>query len=371
MYLFLTVCTMLSFFVFQSKVKNNISNKRYFILALLPIALYCLTYGFRKGWGKDYEVYSNLFEGNSYIRIDSYEPLFRVVVVLLRQLSESSTLLLVVVAAMTIFSYVYILKEHKSVLGLGLSLFYLFSAYQASNLIRFFMALSIAYIGIDLALQRKWVVSIITLFSSFLIHAGISIFIIMVFPFLKFKIFLNLKYNIIFYLISALLSVGSLQTLFGDLIFKGLTALDFGGLQLAKYADQDVINSYILGTTWGKIDKSAFYLVFNCLYGLLFIVFGHKLINKMPHIKNIEFYYQIGVLGVIFGNIAVNTEILYRIAISFTYLSSLVYAYIIKCNKKIGINPVLFMLFFVSVAYMCFFSVKQIYSGFNVLYIWN
>ena len=118
MYLFLTVCTMLSFFVFQSKVKNNISNKRYFILALLPIALYCLTYGFRKGWGKDYEVYSNLFEGNSYIRIDSYEPLFRVVVVLLRQLSESSTLLLVVVAAMTIFSYVYILKEHKSVLGL-------------------------------------------------------------------------------------------------------------------------------------------------------------------------------------------------------------------------------------------------------------
>ena len=233
------------------------------------------------------------------------------------------------------------------------------------------MALSITYIGIDLALRKKWFSSIIILLVAVLIHAGISIFIIMILPFFKFKMFLNLKYNILLYIVTALVSIESVQSLFGDIIYKGLTSLNLGGLQLIKYADRDIVNNYILGTAWGDVDKSIFYVIFNWLYGFLFIILGHRLIKQMPNINNIEFYYQIGVWGVIFSNIAASTEILYRIAISFTYLSSLVYAYIIKYNKKIGVNPVLFMLFFVSVAYMCFFSVKQIYSGFDVLYVWD
>ena len=370
MSLFLTTCTLLSFFAFQN-IAKRCSNKRYFILSLSPMLLYCLTYGFRKGWGTDYQGYNNLFVGYSNLDIDSYEPLFQFIVFSLRQISNTSLFFFIFVSAITIFSYVFVLKDHREVLGLGLSIFYLFSAYQASNLIRFFIALSMAYIGIDLALRKRWSFSILVLAASFMIHAGISIFVIMALFFLKFKVFINLKYNIILFFITVFISLDSFQALFGNLIYKGLSAFDFGGLQLVKYADRDIVNSYILGTTWGEVDKSIFYTVFNFLLGFLFIVLGYRLVKNMSEIKNIEFYYQIGVWGVIFGNIVVNTEILYRIAISFTYLSSFVYAYIIKYNKRLGINPILFLLFLMSVIYMCFFSVKQIYSGFDVLYIWD
>lgn len=370
MYLFFTICALSSFFIFQKKVKNS-TFKKYLSLSIFPVMLYCLAYGLRKGWGTDYQGYSNLFEGKSRLSIEDYEPLFQAIVIFLRQISDSSVIFFVVASAMTIFSYIYVLKNNRDILGLGLSLFYLFSAYQASNLIRYFMALSITYIGIDLALRKKWFSSIIILLVAVLIHAGISIFIVMILPFFKFKMFLNLKYNILLYIVTALVSIGSVQSLFGDIIYKGLTSLNFGGLQLIKYADRDIVNNYILGTAWGDVDKSIFYVIFNWLNGFLFIILGHRLIKQMPNINNIEFYYQIGVWGAIFGNIAVNTEILYRISISFTYLSSFVYAYIIKYNKRLSINPVIFVLFILSVVYMCIFSLKQIYRDFDVLYIWN
>ena len=370
MYLSLTFFTLLSFFIFQYNVKKY-THRNYWLFSLFPIALYCLTYGFRKGWGTDFSVYSNLFEGNSRLEIDSYELLFQTIVVSLRHLSDNSLLFFVVCSAMTIFSYIYVLKEHRDVLGLGLSLFYLFTAYQASNLIRYFMALSIAYVGIDFALRKKWLFSIVLFVAAFYTHAGISIFIIMILPFFRYRIFVNLKYNIIFYVATSFISIGFIQNLFGDFIYKSISALNFGGLQLVKYADKDIVNNYILGTTWGEADKSIFYIILNWLYGLLYIYFGHKLVKKMPQIKNVEFYYQVGVFGIVFGNIANNTEILYRVSIAFIYLSSLIFAYIIKYQKRLGLNPILYNLYLLSVIYMCFFSVKQIYSGFDVLYVWD
>lgn len=370
MYIFLTFCTLLSFFFLQQQTKNG-NMKKYFSYSVLPIFLYSLTYGFREGWGQDYDVYNALFLGVFRLDLENYEALFRFLIKTLRLISDSSLVLFVFVAAAFIFSYIFLLKENRDVLGLALSIFYLLSAYQASNLVRFFLALSIAYIGIDLILQKKWLLSILILSASVFIHAGIIIFIVMALLLVKFKLFFNMKYNIILYFISAVVSIENVQELFGNVIYRMLSSLDFGNLQLVKYADRDIVNNYILGTTWGEIEKSIFYLFFNFMFGLLFIYLGHRLINKMPNIKNIGFYYQIGVWGVVFGNIAANTEILYRVSIAFVYLSSLVCAYIIKYYRRLRVNHFIFALFLLSVIYMCFFSVKQIYSGFDVLYLWN
>lgn len=368
MYIFLTLCTLLSFFFFQKQVGRR---KKYFINSLIPILLYCLTYGFRKGWGQDYDVYDSLFLGDFRLGLENYETLFRFLIITLRLVSDSSSVLFIFVAAAIIFSYIFLLKDNRDVVGLALSIFYLLSAYQTSNLVRFFLALSIAYIGIDLVNQKRWLFSILVLSASVFIHAGIIIFIVMALPLVRFKLFFNLKYNIILYFISAVVSIGSIQDLFGNVIYRVLSSFDFGNLQLVKYADRDIINNYILGTTWDETEKSIFYLFFNFMFGLLFIYFGHRLIEKMPNIKNIGFYYQIGVWGVVFGNIAANTEILYRVSIAFVYLSSLVCAYIIKYYKRLNVNHFIFVLFLLSVIYMCFFSVKQIYSGFDVLYVWD
>ena len=366
----MSICSLLAFFTFQKKVKNS-TYKKYYLYSIIPILIYSITYGFRKGWGTDYETYNALFSGDFRLDIDSYEILFRTIVISLQNISDSSSTLFILTAALTIFSYIYILKDNRNILGLGLSLFYLFSAYQASNLVRFFMAMAIAYIGIDLTLRKKWIYATIALASSVLIHTGILLFILGSLPLVRFKLFLNLKYNVILYLFSTIVSIESIQTLFGEMVYRMLSSLDFGNLQLVKYADKDIVNNYILGTTWGNVEKSIFYIIFNWLFGFLFILLGYKLITKIPNIKNIKYYYQIGSLGVILCNLFANTEILYRISISFIYLSSMVYAYIIKYNRKLKIPPLLFMLFLLSVIYMCVFSLKQIYNYFDVLYIWD
>lgn len=370
MYIFFTLCTLFSFFIFQKKTEIG-EKKKYFLFSVIPILLYSLNYGFRDGWGTDYDVYNALFLNNYRLGLENYEVLFRFIIITLQSFSDTSSILFFFIAVLTIFSYIFILKDNRDVLGLALSIFYLFSAYQASNLVRFFLALSIAYIGLSLLLEKKWLFSVLALLSSILVHAGIIIFIAMALPLVKFKLFINLKYNILLYLVTAVISINSIQELFGDLIFNFLSSYDFGSSQLVKYADRDIINSYILGTTWGETEKSIFYIFFNFIFGILFIYLGNRLIKVKSDIKNVVFYYQIGVLGVVFGNIAVNTEILYRVSISFIYLSSLICAYIIKYHKILKVNTFLFVLFFLSVAYMCFFSVKQIYDGFDVLYVWD
>lgn len=369
MYAILTIITLWSFFLYQKMVKKKPAN--YFSYLLLPVLCYSVTYGFRKGWGRDYIAYDSLFTGTGRLDIDSYEWLFRHIVTILRTISDSSALLFVLIAALTVFSYILLLKDHKNVIGLSLSLFYLFSAYQVSNLVRYFMAVSLVTIGVYFALNNKWGYTLIVWLTAIFIHLGVGVLLVMFIPFFYYNPFKNLRINLILYIITLVASLESVRNTFSGYILKVLTSFNWGNLQLVKYADRDVINNYILGNTFENVTVSIYYRAFDMIYGLLFIILGHKLVSLYPKIKNVCFFYNIGVFGILFFNIAQETEILYRIAIVFIYLSSVIVAYILRYSRKLKIAPLLLVAFALSVIYKCFFSLKSIYNFFDVKYIWN
>ena len=105
MYIFLTLCTLFSFFWFQKQVVNK---KKYFVYSTIPLLLYCVTYGLRKGWGQDYDVYDALFLGDFRLGLENYEVLFRFIIITLQSVSDSSSILFIFIAAATIFSYIFL-----------------------------------------------------------------------------------------------------------------------------------------------------------------------------------------------------------------------------------------------------------------------
>lgn len=370
MYLFLTFCTICSFFYF-GHVAKKCNTKQYFYYSIIPLCLYSVTYGFRKGWGEDYDVYDDLFLGNSFHSIDNYELLFKYLVLLLRDVSQSSIPLFVFVAAITLFSVIYLLKDFRDNIGLSLSLFYFFTAYQSSNIVRFFIAISLVYISLSFALKKKWKFSLILCLLAVFVHVGILIYIILQFLLLKTEFFLNLKRNFLLYILCSSVPILAMCTNYiSKLIYVILSYVNIDGLQIVKYVNEDVIESYILGANW-ESTMSLFYMVFNYVYEILFIYLGFLLIKKKTNIPLMKFFYQTGVFGILFLNVVSDTEILYRIAIVFIYLSSILSAYIIKYGLKIKADNILYILFILSVLYKSYSSVRNIIGEYNALYIWN
>lgn len=372
-YTILTILTLLSFLWYSVHIRKNNSNKNYFISAIIPIIMYAITYGFRYGWAVDYKGYDLLYSGNrDRLDIDSYEPLFRIVIILLRNISESSSALFVSISILTIFSMILILRKHKDIIIYALPLFYLFTSYQAANLVRYFMAISLVYMGIAFLLDKKYKPTFVLFLSAFLIHYSAILLIFVVLLINKYRIFSNVKLNLVLFTIAIILNVGSIQQMFVEPLFRFISILHLGDNQLSKYADKDNISTVLLGTRFSGAVISLLYTALTIIFGYIFIIYGKRIFQIKNEENDLSFYYNIGVLGIILLKLSLGAEVFTRIALFFFYLTVIIVSYMFVYRKRIFRNAsIVLLLLFISVLYIGYHSIKNLYDSFDLLYIWD
>lgn len=362
--LFLTILFTICFGISASKFP------RYYKLMAIPsILLYVLTYGFREGWAVDYYTYDSLFNGLSKTGIDQYELLFRYIVLGLRSIFDGSYSLFSLVALTTFLSQLVLYKEHKSIISISIPLFIGLSAYQASNLTRYFLAISLVYVGIYYLWKRNIQYTFIIFITSILIHYGASILVLLILLLFYVNVFKNKWINLLIFTLISILNIGSLHEQFVQPVFNLLNLIDLGSNQLAKYQDQTVVQDYILGQR-DEMNISPLFTMSTILFGYLYIIWGTKLC-KYLHNEYVSFIYYLSLLGVFLNRLSLGAEILTRIALFFMLLSPFVIGYIIKYRTVIiKVRPI-FVVFIFSVMYQIYFSLKPLYNDFDLLYIWE
>lgn len=369
-YLVLSLLTILSFYWFSKKVQYKDSN-HYYLYAIIPTFFYCITYGFRTGWAVDYVVYDSLFRGVSKLGIDSYEPLFAFVVNTLSSINNSTSIhFFVFTAIVTMMSFIILIKRSKEISFYALSLYYLFTAYQAANLVRYFMAISLIYISFELAFTKKYGLMILTLMASFFIHYSAGILIVIAFILYKYKLFLNLKINIILFTFVSFLNVHSIQQALAKPLTAFIMMLNLGDNQLSKYADTENVSTVLLGNRAGTVEISFIYSFCTIAFAYLFIYYGHK-VMKLVCTNEISYYYNLGVLGLILSQISFGAEVFSRISFFFFYISVIIISYIFYYRKILFGNMFTFLLLVVVTSYICYTSINGLFKSFNVLYVWD
>lgn len=368
-YIILSIITIFSFVIFAKQSPRANNNVELYIYAIIPIILYSITYGFRKGWAIDYTVYDPLYTGDFKLDIEQYEPLFRVIIVNLRSLFESSAALFTLVAAVFISSVIYLLHDKKSLLLYAMPIIYLFSAYQASNLARYFFAMSFVYIAIENLLEKRYIYFGVFSLIGFFIHYSMAVLLPIIIAIYYYDGFKKVWVNLLLYLITAFISITTIQETFISPISMLMSFIDLGDNQLVKYSNHEAIQEVVLGTRWGDVERSIINIISYHSYAIIYIWFGNKIVNSKEYNGKLSFYYQIGVLGLILQNIAQNAEIISRISLFFVYPSLIVTAFMLK-YRRIG-NVILQCLFVLSILYIGYHNIKGLYDLYNVEYIWS
>lgn len=358
--------------------KRNKGNES-FIYLLLPILFYVIAYGFRKNWAVDYVVYESVYEGTrSNLSVENYEFLFAHLIKTLQLLGLDFHSLLLIVAGFTIAVPLLLLKDQKEISVWAIPIFVLMCSYQASNLVRFFLAFSILNIGIYYLLQDRWKLCGVFAVVSLLIHTGTILLLPFVYIFYRFRIMRNPK--IIFGVFLVAFALGSISEYTDDSNAKVVKmSLDFvlsflgDDSQLNKYSDISVINDWILGER-EEATYSIFLLSSRLLLAMGFIFLGNKvlsMLNDESQKKYFYFFYQMVCFALILENITSGTEILTRICLYFKYLAFIPVGIIMYHRREFkSTDLILYACMCIGVLYCCFYEQKQL-TEFDLLYIWD
>lgn len=366
--------------VFAISLSNRRNKGRaYYISFILSILFYTIAYGLRKDWAVDYVVYESVFEGTrSNISIEKYEFLFARLIMFLQFLNLDYHSLLIIVASLTIAVPILLLKDQKEISILAIPIFIMMCSYQASNLVRFFLAFSILNIGIYYLLQDKLRLCVVFAIASLLIHTGTILLMPFIFIFYRFSVMRNPK--VVFGVFLVAFALGSISEYTDDSNAKFIKmsldiVLSFLGddSQLNKYSDISVINDWILGER-EEVTYSIFLLSSRLLLALGFIFLGNRvlsLLNEKSKKKYFYFFYQMVCFALIIENITSGTEILTRFCLYFKYMAFIPVGIIMYHRHKFkSLDLILYACMCIGVLYCCFYEQKQL-TEFNLLYVWD
>lgn len=222
----------------------------------------------------------------------------------------------------------------------------------------------------EFLLDKKYIhFAILSLIGGF-IHYSMVILLPIIFIIYYYGGFKKKWLNLVFYILTAIVSISSIQDIFVSPLSTMLSFIDFGDNQFTKYADTNALKTVLLGTNW-DVSASIMYQVFTYAYAIIYLIFGAKVIGSRAYNGKLDFYYQLGALGLILQNIATNAEIINRISLFFVYPSLLVTAFIMMKRKQYFRNILVYMLFMLSIVYTGYHNIKGLYEIYDVEYIWD
>lgn len=374
-YIILILFTIVFAVLYGNMAKIRLKSKeKQSILLFVFFTLYTITFGCRVGWGQDYKHYEYLYDNGQ--TLANFEFLFRIICHFFQQMRLNYHFLLSFISLSIIISYWYLIHDKAQIMSVALPLFVLFSAYQSTNLIRYFLAISLIYVALSFLIRRKIPIFLLLYTGGFFIHHGVILLLPFILVLYKWDLFSSLKKTYILYLIS--LIIGSISQYVTDnrinyiqkAIVYGLSYLS-GESQLAKYSETDAIETVLLGTRWHSNYSIYFtigYIVFST--GLIYLSF---IIKKNLKDKDIFYNYfmQLSLLSVVIQNLTLQTEILSRIHLFFFYFCPIIIGYIYKYKPKSNNSRIALILMTIGILYIIRQEYNRLFDYFDVLYIWD
>lgn len=354
MYIFLSLLCLLSFVIFGYLVNIRVNGKyhfNYWILSLVPISLYCVTYGFRYGWGKDYLSYKSLYENGNiggYRVIEDYEILFQGINYLLNSAHFQFYYAFLIYSFFLIFGVIFLLKNHRNIVIIALPIFYFLTAYQAANLIRYSIALGFVYMSLSYISQGNLRKFFISWFFAFLTHSSV----IFILPFILLlnyvDLFKKLWVPIVLYAFSFFFD----PALIGQYLLK---LLDFSEARLnsnklftlSSYFLDKKIERYLSGDTLISSfeDIRLIQRYISVLINIMIIYYGFQ-VKRYRRYKHFGLFYNLAVVGIIFYGPLYGFEIPMRLNFFFWWLAFMVIPYLFKYLADSG-SKISLTLFFV------------------------
>lgn len=303
------------FFVFFviTKFKQAFINKHFWKIVIIPIILYSIILGCRYGWGNDYLFYKKRFEDPFAYKEENVG--FQFLNLLLHKFEFNY------IGAYITYSVMYIVtgyilikdyKENKYMLALFLPATLLQSTYTIRQ--------SVAHCFIFLALyffnHRKWSYSILMTAIAYSIHPVAILVPILILPlFLFLKRSIPWKISIPIYIIVSL-STNKLNTFFTS----------FFDHYLPQFTLNNKFNNYLQNERWYSVSaiqdnwtQGNLTLILSMFFHISIIYLGAISLNHKLK-KNILYFYNIVVIGLVLTRCFWTLEIFRRIFESFVLL---------------------------------------------------
>lgn len=241
------------------------------VLYLLPLIVFTVTYGLRDGWFQDYQVYESVFLSPYY---DSeYEFFFVAVTRVMRLLGFTVPGAMCVYAAFYVVGMFYFCSRERNYLGLSMAILVVINLWGPGQLVRWFMGVGMLYVAFRLLDEKKWWWALL----FFIIAAGIH-FPLVVVGVIGIGLYYLRPFRIIYVnaglmLLSLLVAPEMLAAPMGAIIEHLNIAPS--GLHVSAYvSDPELIDYFFEGDNLGIGESSAINKLRNLLFYLWFMVFG-------------------------------------------------------------------------------------------------
>lgn len=337
MYILLSIVCLISFVIFGYLASISIKDKyrfNYWKLAILPILLYCITYGFRYNWGADYLSYKSLYENGNYgstRTIESSEIVFQIINHLLNLFNAPFYFAFFTYSFFLIFGVFFLLKSHRKIAFIALPIFYFITAYQSSNLVRYCIALGFIYISISYLLKNKWKTFLIIFIFAFFIHSSIVFFLPLIIILKYFDIFKYLWVILILYCFSYVITpqdIGVYLTLAIEISRVYIEGNSF--FPVGSYLDESKNEMYISGeNVLGTMGDTKFIqIIFLTLIDIITIYYGFVL-KKLNKYENFGYFFNFAIIGMILYRPVYGFELPMRLNFFSWWFLFIVIAYIL------------------------------------------
>ncbi len=253
--------------------------------------------GLRFNVGIDYNIYSYIYYHPLSTQAAFVEPIYLYVNKILRNLGFSSQSFFLLVSFVTLFFIFRGIKKYSTDFYLSLLLYVIIAFYfESMNLIRQYLALSVFFIAYEYILKKNFFKYLLCIIVASLFHLSVLIMI-------PFYFILRTKFSRIVLLAFVVIS----------LIFSYINIISF----LLKYILMFVSDNKYLVYLYNinpAVSNTGLKLIFTNLMCVVFLVFYDR-ISK----KDVNNYILINfvIIAVIFSNIFINFDVMFRFHLYF------------------------------------------------------
>lgn len=308
-YVFLHIILLIITYVYGRKLSVSKSDKKYWSIAYIPILAFTIEEGFRWGreidWCAYYYIYQDMIKGVE----SNHEPFFRFLWGIFANCEMPYFCVIAFCSFLLIYSLYFLFRPHNKYAYILFPLLILWIAPKATNLIRWYMALSFLLIGFRHLLDKKNFKVILFFSFALFTHYGSALLIITFILVYRLKKTICKPYVAI---IGSLILILFFSSAFMAQFVPFVEYLSFID-RFATYASN--AEDWLTGAGQNSLvdKKSPIVYILTSIPFYLYLIDGKKNNLKLEDL----IFYNLSIIGLLLRSISSGLELLDRYAVSF------------------------------------------------------
>lgn len=362
-YISLHIFLLIVLLFFCRKIELHQGDSRYWMYAFFPILCFTVVEGLRWGretdWSLYYNVYSRFLDGEW----TNHEVMFQLIWKFFAVCHAPYVVVIAFCSFLFIFSLFVFFKNYQNIIRLALPLCVCSHLIAASNLIRWYMAMSFILISLALFRKKRYIMGGCWIFFGFSVHYGTI-------PLIAF-LFLCKKMKCIVRPLWANLICITLICVFDESMLRYISFL----LEMFKKIDR-FAGYFAYGMTGlfnqVSVQKSLLMSLLTYIPCAGIIIYSYRLNREKVMTK---FQYNMIVLGLIIKQISVNFELFVRYYYLFDFYiclgASYVFMYLLSKKRKLTQHRIFLLFVGLYIIRKFFVSVEPYEYDQFMMYVWN